>query len=232
MPEISRKRGRASWAGIRRTRPAAGTLRALTRGLGPATRVLGSLAALGLSPTACPPRRAAAERRGAGAARGDGPLRAGAPRGRSWTCAPRPGGCDLFTQPLGHLKQQARLTRDPDELARLATASDPSVVRNALINPGSPSPWWCASRRAARPPEPLVELWKCSHWSPRPAVRRALVFNPYLPPELGAKIVPLLRARTWRSPERQETRLRAKALLLLRGPFRTQREAPSGGSGR
>jgi len=99
----------------------------------------------------------------------------------------------VFTQSLGHLKQQARLTRDPDLLARLATASDPSVVRNALLNPRLTEPLVVrmAARRPARP-EPLVEIWKSPRWSVRHTVRRALVFNPYLPPEVGAKIVPLL----------------------------------------
>jgi hypothetical protein len=50
-----------------------------------------------------------------------------------------------------------------------------------------------AARRPARP-EPLMEIWKASRWSCRHAVRRALVFNPYLPPEVGTKIVPLLNA--------------------------------------
>ncbi|MBF5044710.1 hypothetical protein FGE12_20080 [Aggregicoccus sp. 17bor-14] len=101
----------------------------------------------------------------------------------------------LFSMPLGHLKQQARLTRDPDELARLATASNAAVVRNALINPRLTEALVVrmAARRPARP-EPLVEIWKSSRWSTRHAVRRALVFNPYLPPEVGAKIVPLLNA--------------------------------------
>ena len=100
-----------------------------------------------------------------------------------------------FTQSLGHLKQQARLTRDPDVLSRLATVSNPAVVRNALINPRLTEELVVrmAARRPARP-EPLVEIWKCSRWSSRHAVRRALVFNPYLPPEVGAKIVPLLNA--------------------------------------
>jgi len=39
-----------------------------------------------------------------------------------------------------------------------------------------------------------VEIWKSSRWPARHAVRRALVFNPYLPPEVGAKIVPLLNS--------------------------------------
>jgi hypothetical protein len=100
-----------------------------------------------------------------------------------------------FSQTLGHLKQQARLTRDPDLLARLVTVSNPAVVRNALINPRLTEALVVrmAARRPARP-EPLVEIWKSSRWSPRHAVRRALVFNPYLPPEVGAKIVPLLNA--------------------------------------
>ncbi|HSP80649.1 MAG TPA: hypothetical protein VLQ93_19125, partial [Myxococcaceae bacterium] len=100
-----------------------------------------------------------------------------------------------FTQSLGHLKQQARLTRDPDVLARLATASEPSVVRNALLNPRLTEPLVVriAARRPARP-EPLLEIWKSPRWSTRHAVRRALVFNPYLPPEVGVKIVPLLNA--------------------------------------
>lgn len=100
-----------------------------------------------------------------------------------------------FTNSLGHMKQQARLTRDPDVLARLATVSDPSVIRNALLNPRLTEPLVVrmAARRPARP-EPLVEIWKSPRWSARHSVRRALVFNPYLPPEVGAKIVPLLNA--------------------------------------
>ena len=100
-----------------------------------------------------------------------------------------------FTQPLGQLKQQARLTRDPDLLARLVTVSNPAVVRNALINPRLTEPLVVrmAARRPALP-EPLVEIWKSARWSTRHSVRRALVFNPYLPPEVGAKIVPLLNA--------------------------------------
>src|SRR6185295_2917081 len=101
----------------------------------------------------------------------------------------------VFTQSMGHLKQQARLTRDPDVLSRLATVSNPSVVRQALLNPRLTEPLVVrmAARRPARP-EPLVEIWKSPRWSARHSVRRALVFNPYLPPEVGAKIVPLLNS--------------------------------------
>ncbi|HZI09242.1 MAG TPA: hypothetical protein VE153_02560 [Myxococcus sp.] len=103
------------------------------------------------------------------------------------------------SQSLGHLKQQARLTRDPDTLSRLATFSNPSVLRNVLINPRLTEALVVriAARRPARP-EPLVEIWKSPRWSVRHAVRRALVFNPYLPPEVGAKIVPLLGTKDLR----------------------------------
>lgn len=100
-----------------------------------------------------------------------------------------------FSQSLGHLKEAARLTKDPDVLSRLATVSNPAVIRNALINPRLTEPLVVrmAARRPARP-EPLVEIWKSPKWSTRHAVRRALAFNPYLPPEVGAKIVPLLNS--------------------------------------
>lgn len=99
----------------------------------------------------------------------------------------------LFNMPLGYLKQQARLTKNPDELARLAVASNATVVREVLKNPRLTEAVVIriAARRPARP-EPLTEIWLSARWSQRPAVRRALVLNPYLPPEVGTKIVPLL----------------------------------------
>ncbi len=99
----------------------------------------------------------------------------------------------LFSQPLGRLKQTARLTRNPDELAKLAVATDPAVIRNVLINPRLTEALVVriAARRPARP-EPLVEIWRSARWSMRPLVRKALVFNPYFPPDVAAKIVPLL----------------------------------------
>jgi hypothetical protein len=99
----------------------------------------------------------------------------------------------LFTLPLGVLKSRARLTRNPDELSRLAVASNPAVVREVLRNPRLTEDLVVriAARRPARP-EPLVEIWRSTRWSIRPAVRRALAFNPYLPPEVGVKVVSLL----------------------------------------
>lgn len=99
----------------------------------------------------------------------------------------------LFTLPLGVLKSRARLTRNPDELSRLAVASNPAVIREVLKNPRLTEDLVVriASRRPARP-EPLEEIWRAPRWNTQPAVRRALVFNPYLPPEVGVKIVPTL----------------------------------------
>jgi hypothetical protein len=103
-----------------------------------------------------------------------------------------------FTQPVGHLTWKARLTRNPDELARLASASDPRVVRNVLLNPRltEGAVVRVAARRPVRP-EVLAEIWRSPRWSARHEVRRALAFNPYLPPELGARLVPLLRPSDW-----------------------------------
>jgi hypothetical protein len=99
----------------------------------------------------------------------------------------------LFTAPLGTLKSRARLTRDPDELSRLAVASNASVIREVLKNPRLTEELVVriASRRPARP-EPLEEIWRSPRWNQQPAVRRALAFNPYLSPEVAVKIVPLM----------------------------------------
>lgn len=101
----------------------------------------------------------------------------------------------LFTLPLGVLKSRARLTRNPDELSRLAVASNPSVIHEVLKNPRLTEDLVVriASRRPARP-EPLAEIWRSTRWNRQPAVRRALVFNPYLSPAVAVKIVPLLSA--------------------------------------
>ncbi len=100
-----------------------------------------------------------------------------------------------FTESLGHLKQKARLTRNRDELMRVMMAADPSVVQNALLNPRLTEPM-VVQMAAKRPATAgaLAEIWNSPRWSSRHAVRRALVFNPYLPPEVGAKIIPLLNA--------------------------------------
>jgi hypothetical protein len=99
----------------------------------------------------------------------------------------------LVSLPLGVLKSRARLTRNPDELARLAVVSNAAVVREVLKNPRLTEALVVriAARRPARP-EPLTEIWRSPRWSVRPAIRRALAFNPYLPLEVAAKLLPLL----------------------------------------
>lgn len=133
----------------------------------------------------------------------------------------------LFGDTLGHLKTKARLTTDPDEMARLAAMSDASVVRQLLVNPRLTEAVVVriAARRPARP-EPLVEIWRSSRWISRHAVKRALAFNPYLPPDVGAKIVPLLNAADWRELAQASAlheSVREEARLLL------QREKANGG---
>jgi hypothetical protein len=106
----------------------------------------------------------------------------------------------LFSDSLGHLKSKARLTRDPDEMMRLCASSNPAVVRQLLLNPRLTEAVVVriAARRPARP-EPLIEIWRSTRWFARHPVKRALIFNPYLPPEVGSKIVPLLTAAEWRA---------------------------------
>lgn len=99
----------------------------------------------------------------------------------------------LFSEPLGQLKVQARSTRNSDQLARFAIATNAEVVRNVLLNPlmTEDAVVRIAARRPARP-EPLIAIWQSNRWSMRAAVRRALAFNPYLPVGVASKIVPLL----------------------------------------
>jgi hypothetical protein len=126
----------------------------------------------------------------------------------------------LVSSPLGVLKSRARLTRNPDELARLAVVSNAAVIREVLKNPRLTEPLVVriAARRPARP-EPLAEIWRAPRWSVRPAVRRALAFNPYFPLELAAKLLPLL-ARADLEELRQglsvHPALREQAAQLLR----------------
>jgi hypothetical protein len=141
----------------------------------------------------------------------------------------------LFNETLGHLKTKARLTRNPDELSRVAMVSEPSVIRNVLINPRLTEELVVriAARRPARP-EPLVEIWKCTRWSSQHQVRRALVFNPYLPPEVGSKIVPLLNASDLEELAGDHSVhpwLRDQARALLDAPVREQPPEPKDDAG-
>jgi hypothetical protein len=136
-----------------------------------------------------------------------------------------------FPETLGMLKTKARTARDPDALARIALASNPSVVRNLLVNPRltEASVVRLAARRPARS-EPLVEVWR-SRWGTRHSVRRALVFNPYLPPEVGVKVVPLLLRTDWEEIAgdgalHPSVRAEAKLLLAAEGRGSARRAAP------
>jgi hypothetical protein len=136
-----------------------------------------------------------------------------------------------FPETLGLLKTKARTARDPDALARIALASEPSVVRNLLLNPRLTEP--DVVRLAARRPAlgaPLVEVWR-SRWGARHAVRRALALNPYLPPEVGVKLLPLLLRTDWEEVGRDgglHPSLRSEALSLLAAPVSSERPSPSG----
>lgn len=126
-----------------------------------------------------------------------------------------------FTETLGLLKTRARTVRDPDAIARIALASEPSVVRNLLVNPRltEATVVRLAARRPARA-EPLIEIWR-SRWGHRRPVRRALVFNPYLPPEVGVKLVPLLLRPDWEEIAGDgglHPSVRAEARALLDSP--------------
>jgi len=134
-----------------------------------------------------------------------------------------------FRETLGFLKTRARCARDPDALSRLARASHPAVVRNLLLNPRLTEER--VVRLAARRPAaaaPLVEIWR-SRWGQRRAVRRALVLNPYLPPEVGVKLLPLLVRSDWEEVAGDgglHPSVRAEARHLLRSGSPERLAAP------
>ncbi len=93
---------------------------------------------------------------------------------------------------LGHKRQLAR-SADPDRAAQFVAESDPSVIRNLLLNPRLTEDLVVriAARRPAIP-KTLREIWSSRRWSVRRRVRVALARNPYLEPEVALKILPLL----------------------------------------
>jgi hypothetical protein len=127
-----------------------------------------------------------------------------------------------FKEPLGVLKSRARLTTNVDEMSRLALSSHPQVMKEMLRNPRLTESIVIriAARRPARP-EPLREIASCAKWVVRPSVRKALVFNPYLPPEVAAKLVPLLSTVEWRELTLEagiHAQLKSQAQSLLDKP--------------
>ena len=155
-----------------------------------------------------------------------------APRQEMDLDAARRADAAAFSDSLGHLKTKARITRDPDALLKLLHVSHPDVVRNALLNPRLTEPMvvTVAARRPCRQ-EPLVEIYRSPRWSVRHVVRRALVFNPYLPPEVGAKLVPLLGdldLRELAADLQVHDNLRRQAELLLGHPEAHPPRLPEG----
>ena len=137
-----------------------------------------------------------------------------------------------FSDTLGHLKTKARITRDSDLLVRLVNLSHPDVVHNALLNARLTEPVVVAvaAKRPSRP-EPLLEIYRSPRWGVRHGVRRALAFNPYLPPAVGSKLVPLLNdvdLRELSSDLQVHDNLRRQAELLLAGPPVQPQRAPKG----
>ncbi|MBI5443448.1 MAG: hypothetical protein HY900_19820, partial [Deltaproteobacteria bacterium] len=80
-------------------------------------------------------------------------------------------------------------------LDRLLKDPDPRVVREILRNPRlrESEVLAIASRRPC-PTDVLRWLARAEAWIFRPAVRRALVLNPFTPPELSLALLPTLSA--------------------------------------
>ncbi|MCA9577790.1 MAG: hypothetical protein R3B40_20455 [Polyangiales bacterium] len=93
---------------------------------------------------------------------------------------------------LGERKAVAR-GRQPDVIARVLRDPDPAVVAILLGNPVLVEAQ-VVRLAAQRPVRPAVlrEVWRSSRWSPRHAVRLALVQNPWCPGEVAVRVVPLL----------------------------------------
>lgn len=111
----------------------------------------------------------------------------------------------LGSMTLGERKALARRP-DPATIDRLIFDADPSVVRILLDNPRATEA--LVLRLAARRPNrgaSLAEVGRARRWLLRPAVRRALVLNPFTPPRLGAVLLPLLAARDRRAVGRDRS---------------------------
>lgn len=95
---------------------------------------------------------------------------------------------------LGHKKTLARGTRSPS-MERLLKSAAPEVVRQVLRNPRlrEEEVVAIASRRPASA-EVFGYLAAAPQWIARPAVQRAVVFNPYAPPSLVLCLLVCLRA--------------------------------------
>jgi hypothetical protein len=127
----------------------------------------------------------------------------------------------MRSRTLGERKAMAR-GRDRDVLARLATDTDPTVVRALLQNPRvtEREVLIAASRRPARAAV-LEEIFRSPRWAQNRRVRRALALNPYSPPALATTALALLTGPDLRevaadSNLSTEVRVHARRLLADR----------------
>ncbi len=110
--------------------------------------------------------------------------------------APIPGRPDLT---LGERKSLARgrrrdvidrLLRDPDDSVIAILLGNPRVTELDVVRLAARRPTTAAAQRA---------IFRCERFIARYPVKRALVFNPYTPSDLAARLVPLLARPDLRS---------------------------------
>lgn len=124
---------------------------------------------------------------------------------------------------LGERRALAR-TRDRNVLARRLADPDPGVVDNLLQNPRltEADVLRIASRRPVAGAS-LRAIFLHARWGRLPAVRRALIYNPYTPTDLALGLLPLLDLAELRDLAREPggqalLRTRAQAILREREP--------------
>lgn len=94
---------------------------------------------------------------------------------------------------LGEKKAFARVVQEKD-IDKFANEVDPRVLEILFRHPALKSAW-IVRMLAKRPqhPEVFLTLAQCSRWLALNEVQRTIVFNPYAPPGLAIKILPLLK---------------------------------------
>jgi hypothetical protein len=119
---------------------------------------------------------------------------------------------------LGQRRSLAR-AHDRDTLTRLATDTDPTVVKHVLQNGRCTERevLMAASRRPQRA-DVLEEIFRSRRWSSNRSVRRAIALNPYSPPALASAALALLTAPDLREVASSltvaaEVRVQARRLL-------------------
>jgi hypothetical protein len=95
---------------------------------------------------------------------------------------------------LGHRKWMARASRH-EVLARLLRRPEPEVMPNLLRNPRL-TERDVVGMAARRPADPAVLrcIFGAPRWIARYSVKRALVLNPYTPPELSMRLLSFLNS--------------------------------------